>query len=104
MDESKLLDDLLGEFRPELDGKGNFVHVVRHELGMAYALIQMGGSERAEVYLERIRKYIAALRGLPEFRRRELAVPIPKECFIDGSDNAAYIERAYAQLEGKPAE
>ena len=101
--DSQIIDDLLGEFRECLDRGGHFKHVVNTELGLAEGFEYLGQPEKARPHYEAVRKYVVALRKLPEFREKELAVPIPRECMIN-IPNREYIERAYSHAGEKSPE
>ena len=102
--DSKVIDDLLGEFRAELNRMGNFKHVVNTELGLAEGWTLRGQPEKATTHFDKVKKYIAVLRASTEISTRELAYPIPRECIVNSSDNGAYIERLYAETMGKSPE
>jgi hypothetical protein len=93
--DNKNLNEILGEFIAELDNGGHFVHVVNTELGLVEAFTFLGKPEEGAVHLEYVKRYLEALRASPEIRRRETTFPIPKECFINSSDNRAYIDRLH---------
>jgi len=93
------IDGLLKEFAPIYhDGRNNnFNHVVRNMLAVAQVFDSLGHEQDSKVFYDRVRKYVKLLRGVPEFRERELAIPIHPDCDIT-IQPTEYIEVIYPEF------
>ena len=99
----KVLDELLGEFMPELSTpKQNlFHHIVGTQLSLLDSWIRIGGKTVDQLmrYMENISKYTAVMRADTEFMEKQLAIPIHED--VCATKIGDYIDRAYIRLQEK---